>query len=654
MMRRLSASQWLCAMLLLPLFGGPAFGVGEIVGTAAPSCPYCGAPGGPSCPANAKYFGYYPTLWRRWPGTEPMPAGEPNRAPRPGDVQVPSPEQEAVGPTGANNAPGTTGASAAPVPDVNSPAAPHIPGGSTVPNPNSPVTMPPSGAGTGSKNIGTPMLNGMPVPNGTQLPNGNPLPLPNGASPNVLPPPSSDSTTKGTQLFMPMANPIGLPPRQTSDDSLRSNSPWPGAAPGALSQATAMPTALQPSDIQAARVSRLAPAPLTIQPAMGQPNELPSAAADAGQPIIPVTTPEAVPQWPPANMLRAAAVKAGYQTSERAAPYPIAPTNTSSNTTILRGQSMARTESSDSLTVVAERPARAISINSDDWSADHSFATSASPNAGAPAAVAARLCDSGRFVSQSFRATCSCAKSIARQRPAGGQLVRCEFARDAGPHVSLPRDEPPGIEHKRCPLQCRRQFGLQWKLQFRTQFARHDFVQHSVEDRANSGWKRNGRHADARRHGKPSSNRRRTNDNVDGGDQPGANRHSDDERSAAGDDAVAGGKQPGRESVPGGGLRSARSRQSIRHGRRSAACERWQRAAGELCTAGRRRIAETSKHRSARSGEIAGLDAGSASAPHDRLLSFARSGSSGSRAAWRRRIGRREEHLVIGRHEHFD
>ncbi|HEV2971799.1 MAG TPA: hypothetical protein VGY55_17630 [Pirellulales bacterium] len=27
----------------------------------------------PNCPVNSKYFGYYPTLWRRWPGTEPQP-----------------------------------------------------------------------------------------------------------------------------------------------------------------------------------------------------------------------------------------------------------------------------------------------------------------------------------------------------------------------------------------------------------------------------------------------------------------------------------------------------------------------------------------------------------------------------------------------------
>jgi hypothetical protein len=31
----------------------------------------------PNCPVNSRFFGYYPTLWRRWPGTEPQPQPAP-------------------------------------------------------------------------------------------------------------------------------------------------------------------------------------------------------------------------------------------------------------------------------------------------------------------------------------------------------------------------------------------------------------------------------------------------------------------------------------------------------------------------------------------------------------------------------------------------
>src|SRR4029077_1604740 len=34
----------------------------------------------PNCPVNSKYFGYYPTQWRRWPGTEPAAQAAPSPA----------------------------------------------------------------------------------------------------------------------------------------------------------------------------------------------------------------------------------------------------------------------------------------------------------------------------------------------------------------------------------------------------------------------------------------------------------------------------------------------------------------------------------------------------------------------------------------------
>ncbi len=41
-------------------------------------CEHCAGSNVPSCPVNSRYFGYYPTQWRRWPGTEPSVA-QPNQ-----------------------------------------------------------------------------------------------------------------------------------------------------------------------------------------------------------------------------------------------------------------------------------------------------------------------------------------------------------------------------------------------------------------------------------------------------------------------------------------------------------------------------------------------------------------------------------------------
>ena len=129
MFRHLRIHRGLCLALMVPLVAGPAFGAeGVVYDLTGPGCPNCRSPGSPPCPANVKYFGYYPTRWRPWPGTEPTPT--PAEQPQPNHVEVPSAEQEAVGKPGA--ATGDTGTATPPATgsptDPNSSNTPTTPG----------------------------------------------------------------------------------------------------------------------------------------------------------------------------------------------------------------------------------------------------------------------------------------------------------------------------------------------------------------------------------------------------------------------------------------------------------------------------------------------------------------------------------------------
>ncbi len=85
----------------------------------AADCNQCGGAGGPSCPVNARFFGYYPTKWRHWPGTE---AAETQPAPTPTELQnvplvePPKPSDEVPPPKtpGAETSPGATTPDTAP------------------------------------------------------------------------------------------------------------------------------------------------------------------------------------------------------------------------------------------------------------------------------------------------------------------------------------------------------------------------------------------------------------------------------------------------------------------------------------------------------------------------------------------------------------
>lgn len=76
-----------CSALLAVLASAICLVIKPLVGADFPGCRNGNCP---NCPVNARYFGYYPTIWRRWPGTEPQPQPAPQPAPE--QNQVPAVE----------------------------------------------------------------------------------------------------------------------------------------------------------------------------------------------------------------------------------------------------------------------------------------------------------------------------------------------------------------------------------------------------------------------------------------------------------------------------------------------------------------------------------------------------------------------------------
>ncbi len=290
MFRHLRIHRGLCLALMVPLVAGPAFGAeGVVYDLTGPGCPNCRAPGSPPCPANVKYFGYYPTRWRPWPGTEPAPT--PAEQTPPNRVEVPPADQEAVGKPGA----ATTDTGTATPPATGSPTDPNSSNTPTNPSALPPVTVP--------------LLNGLPVPNGAQLPNGAPVPavtLPNGgAGPDSLPAPNQpDPAAKKSPLPTPGKAPATTPARAIPGEPGKLNQVWPDPA-----QPTTAPSAIAAPTSVAASLATVA----TTAPA----------AANNGLRIVPGSAPAPSYQWPPANMLRSSTIKAGFQAPvESSAPAP--------------------------------------------------------------------------------------------------------------------------------------------------------------------------------------------------------------------------------------------------------------------------------------------------------------------------------------------
>jgi hypothetical protein len=87
----------------------------------------------PNCPVNSRFFGYYPTLWRRWPGTEPQPQPalpQPPETTKIPPVEPPPPTDE--------------------IKNENKPMGTESPG-TTSPGTTTPMTQPPPNSGAGAR-----------------------------------------------------------------------------------------------------------------------------------------------------------------------------------------------------------------------------------------------------------------------------------------------------------------------------------------------------------------------------------------------------------------------------------------------------------------------------------------------------------------------
>jgi hypothetical protein len=129
MVHRIRPRRLLC---LMPLAGLAILLGAEIRHVARADVPTCGSVNCPNCPVNSKYFGYYPTHWRRWPGTEPLP--QPTTGPAAEGVQIPIVEppppadetepKSKTPPPEAPAGPGSAAPGPAADPNAKGPAAP--------------------------------------------------------------------------------------------------------------------------------------------------------------------------------------------------------------------------------------------------------------------------------------------------------------------------------------------------------------------------------------------------------------------------------------------------------------------------------------------------------------------------------------------------
>ena len=146
MFRHLRIRRWLCRRSCCRWPPGRRSGRrASSYDRAGPSCPTCSAPGSPPCPANVKYFGYYPTRWRTMARHRTRRRYRAEQA-RPNHVEVPPADQEAVGKPGGTS--GDTGT-------ANPPAT----GSTTDPNssntPQSRTRLPPRRCADAERTAGT-------------------------------------------------------------------------------------------------------------------------------------------------------------------------------------------------------------------------------------------------------------------------------------------------------------------------------------------------------------------------------------------------------------------------------------------------------------------------------------------------------------------
>jgi hypothetical protein len=254
---------------------------------AGDDLPGCPSGNCPNCPVNSKYFGYYPTIWRRWPGTEPQPQ------------PVAPPASEGIG-----------------VPPVETPPATE-----EIENKTKPATPDSSGAGPATTNPTPDAANKPSAPPPDEDPNAKKPNVPpgNGAAPvapeapqklNQMPPNRGNNAEpayfgSNRQPLHPMGpRPEAWPPTNVlRSEEIRASFQFPDGV--TLTKATAIPTAAPststtglPSPIRfdagqpkpsaiawPARQTDNVPSPLWPQPNFGRPRDVPVPAAQLTPPV---------------------------------------------------------------------------------------------------------------------------------------------------------------------------------------------------------------------------------------------------------------------------------------------------------------------------------------------------------------------------------
>ncbi len=193
---------------VIPLAGAALFIGLQFRRVAQADVPRCGGADCPNCPVNSKFFGYYPTMWRRWPGTEPLP--QPATPPATGGAEVPTVEP----PPAAEEIETKTK-----LPSSETPAGP---GGSSTepgadPNAKRPMAPPGNGSGWNRREVPSPDA-------------GEPMPLSSPAQINRLRPAwgnelaPSITESLGPVLSIPNSNsPTWPPPNVLRKEEIRAS-----------------------------------------------------------------------------------------------------------------------------------------------------------------------------------------------------------------------------------------------------------------------------------------------------------------------------------------------------------------------------------------------------------------------------------------------
>jgi hypothetical protein len=183
----------------------------------------------PNCPVNSRFFGYYPTLWRRWPGTEPQPQPAPQPTAEGATIPAvePPPPQEEI--ENKNKPMGTEPPSA---------ATPGATGPTSEPDANPvPPTVDPN-----AKRPAVPPTDKGLLPTPMELP-GKVNQLERPWRPNPAGP-VSDGSRKSDPETSPSAE-VWPPANILRHDEIRADFRWPDRSPAAPKNSTVRPASAQ-------------------------------------------------------------------------------------------------------------------------------------------------------------------------------------------------------------------------------------------------------------------------------------------------------------------------------------------------------------------------------------------------------------------------